>query len=68
MKRSKRLSKLRWEAILHSNRLGCLITLEETTFTGTAANIFIFSPLDILSAKSHKLFSPLTGDTSESRQ
>jgi hypothetical protein len=68
MKRSKRLSRFRREAILHCTRLGCLIALEETTLTGTAENIFIFSPLDILSAKDHQLFNPLTRDTFESRQ
>jgi hypothetical protein len=58
MKRSKRLSKLRLEAILHCTPPDRLIALEETTLTGTVANIFISSPLDILSVKSLKIFSP----------
>jgi hypothetical protein len=58
MKRSKRLSKVRLQAILPCPPMGRLIALEETTLTGTGANIFIFSPLDILSAKSHKILSP----------
>jgi hypothetical protein len=57
MKRSKRLSKLRLEAILHCTPLGRLIALEETTLTGTVTNIFTFPPFDILSVKSHKIFS-----------
>jgi hypothetical protein len=60
MKRSKRLSKVRLEAILHRTPPGRLIALEETTLTGTVSNIFIFSPLDILSVKSHKIFSLTT--------
>jgi hypothetical protein len=60
MKRSRRLSKLRREAILHRTPLGRVIALEENTFTGTVANIFIFPPLDILSVLSHKIFSLVT--------
>jgi hypothetical protein len=58
MKRSKRLSKVRLQAILPCPPRGRLIALEETTLTGTGANIFIFSPLDVLSVKSHKILSP----------
>jgi hypothetical protein len=58
MNRSKRLSKVRWQAILPCPPLGRLIALEETTLTGTGASIFIFSPFDMVSVKSFKTLSP----------
>jgi hypothetical protein len=60
MKRSKRLNRLRRDEILQCTPLDLPIALEENTSTGTVANSFIFSPPDILSVKSHKLFSLVT--------
>jgi hypothetical protein len=46
-----RLSNVRLQAILPCPPMGRLIALEETTLTGTGANIFILSPLELFIGK-----------------